>query len=69
MGDYMNEWLTMTEAAVLCGVTAKTVLIWRKTDGMGFPAPDGSGGRRRWRRADVVAWLQVNRPWVLQKGE
>lgn len=68
-GGYMNEWLTVTEAAAFCGVSGKTVYRWLETPGLGFPSPDGTGGRKRWRRSDVVEWLRVNRPWVLQKGE
>lgn len=65
----MNEWLTRTEAAALCRVTTMTLYRWVADPSMSFPAPDGTGGRKRWRRDVLLAWLQANRPWVLQKGE
>lgn len=67
---FMDDWLTRTEAAALCRVTTMTLYRWLADPGMGFPEPDGTGGRKRWRRDAVTAWLRVNRPWVLtQRGE
>lgn len=59
------EWLSLTQTAALCGVHVMTVGRWRKDPATQFPAPDGSGGGKRYRRDVVEAWLKVHRPWTL----
>lgn len=62
------EWLSLTQTAALCGVSAMTVKRWRDNPEVQFPAPDGSGGGKRYRRDVVEAWLKVHRPWTLLSG-
>jgi excisionase family DNA binding protein len=47
--------LTDREVAELVGVTGKTIRNW--ADAGTFPAGIKMGRLRRWRRADVLAWI------------
>ena len=52
----VDEYLTEAEVAELLKVSVSTVRRWR-TEGIGPPVL-WAGGRPRYRRGDVDAWLQ-----------
>lgn len=55
----VDEYLTEAEVAELLKVSVGTVRRWRR-EGIGPPVL-WAGGRPRYRRADVDAWLQRER--------
>ncbi|WP_202627596.1 helix-turn-helix domain-containing protein [Cellulomonas sp. APG4] len=55
-----NDWLTSAEAvALLPGVTIRTLQRW--ADSGKVPSATLPSGRRRFRRADIEALLEVSR--------
>ena len=59
-----SEWMTTAEAVVLCKASESSLVGWRRK--REFPAPYGMKPKL-YRRAEVLDWLKVNRPWVLGK--
>jgi excisionase family DNA binding protein len=55
-----SEWLTLGEAARFLGVAQSTIRKW--SDGGRVPAFYTPGGHRRYRRADLEAFLQRSGP-------
>ncbi|MDX2943300.1 helix-turn-helix domain-containing protein [Streptomyces caniscabiei] len=55
-----DEWLTPSEAAKLAKLTVRTLSDrrWKKTGPPYRKLSPGKGGRVRYRRSDVLAWLQ-----------
>lgn len=54
-----DDWLTAREAGAMARVSEKTLANWRSL-GVGPPytkLSPGRGGRIRYRRSDVLAWL------------
>jgi hypothetical protein len=61
-----EDWLTAREAGALAKVTQKTLANWRSL-GIGPPyskLSPGRGGRVRYRRSDLMAWLEADRAKV-----
>lgn len=60
--DALNpeEWLTPPEAAKLAKLSVRTLSDkrWKKTGPPYRKLSPGKGGRIRYRRSDVLAWLQ-----------
>jgi predicted DNA-binding transcriptional regulator AlpA len=53
-----TEYLSNTEAAALLGVVTRTLDNWRRKR-PGFPRPIRlPSGRWRWRRAELLAWIE-----------
>lgn len=58
-----EDWLTPSEAAEIVNVAPQTLANWR-TQGTGpsySKLSEGRGGRVRYRRRDVLAWLDQRR--------
>jgi excisionase family DNA binding protein len=55
-----TDWLSLTEAGELLGVHPTTVRRW--TDSGDIPHFRTPGGHRRFRRADLVAWMERKQP-------
>ncbi|MCX4824893.1 helix-turn-helix domain-containing protein [Streptomyces sp. NBC_01142] len=58
-----DDWLTAREASGVARVAEKTLANWRSR-GVGPPYKKlsaGRGGRIRYRRGDVIAWLNGER--------
>jgi hypothetical protein len=55
----VDEWLTPSEAARLAKLSVRTLSDrrWKKTGPPYRKLSPGKGGRIRYRRADVLAWL------------
>lgn len=55
----LDEWLTPSEAAKLAKLSVRTLSDrrWKKTGPPYRKLSPGKGGRIRYRRADVLAWL------------
>jgi hypothetical protein len=55
----VDEWLTPSEAAKLAKLSVRTLSDrrWKKTGPPYRKLSPGKGGRIRYRRADVLAWL------------
>jgi hypothetical protein len=58
--DDPNELLTNHVAAKIIGVTAHTLDVWRITNRYGLPYIR-VGRKIRYRRSDLVAWLESRR--------
>lgn len=61
--DGDEDWLTARETSSLAKVAEKTLANWRSL-GIGPPyrkLSQGRGGRVRYRRSDVIAWLNGDR--------
>lgn len=61
-----EDWLTAREASTLAKVTEKTLANWRSL-GIGPPftkLSPGRGGRVRYRRGDIQAWMRGERAEV-----
>lgn len=56
----LDEWLTPSEAAQLAKLSVRTLSDrrWKKTGPPYRKLSPGKGGRVRYRRSDVLAWLQ-----------
>jgi excisionase family DNA binding protein len=54
------ELLTTREAARLCGLGERT--FWRHTHSGVAPAPVRIGGSARYRRADLLRWIEAGCP-------
>ncbi|KAB1149248.1 helix-turn-helix domain-containing protein [Streptomyces luteolifulvus] len=54
-----EEWLTPTEAAKLAKLSVRTLSDkrWKKTGPPYRKLSPGKGGRIRYRRSDVLAWI------------
>lgn len=58
-----NELLTRKEVGRIIKVSATTVRRWDKAGLLPLPAFE-LGGVRRWRRADIDAWVRLQ-PWKM----
>jgi excisionase family DNA binding protein len=58
-----REWLTLTEAGALLGVHPTTLRRW--TDAGEVPCFRTPGGHRRFRAADLAAWMEGKQPLAL----
>jgi hypothetical protein len=58
-----DEWLTPVEAAKLAKLSVRTLSDkrWKKTGPPYQKLSPGKGGRIRYRRSDVLAWLEGDR--------
>lgn len=56
-----NEWLTNAEFAAIVGVSPSTVRTWRSEGRDLPPSYRPAGGLVRWRRSEVMAWLEASR--------
>ncbi|MBE4791718.1 helix-turn-helix domain-containing protein [Streptomyces caniscabiei] len=56
----VDEWLTPSEAAKLAKLSVRTLSDrrWKKIGPPYRKLSPGKGGRVRYRRSDVLAWLQ-----------
>jgi hypothetical protein len=56
----VDEWLTPSEAAKLAKLSVRTLSDrrWKKTGPPYRKLSPGKGGRVRYRRSDVLAWLR-----------
>lgn len=56
----VDEWLTPSEVAKLAKLSVRTLSDrrWKKTGPPYRKLSPGKGGRVRYRRSDVLAWLQ-----------
>jgi predicted DNA-binding transcriptional regulator AlpA len=56
----LDEWLTPSEVAQLAKLSVRTLSDrrWKKTGPPYRKLSPGKGGRVRYRRSDVLAWLQ-----------
>lgn len=56
----LDEWLTPSEAAQLAKLSVRTLSDrrWKKTGPPYRKLSPGKGGRVRYLRSDVLAWLQ-----------
>ena len=52
--------ITVTELAELLGASVRTV--WRKESTGHLPAPVRIGGLVRWRRAEIMQWIEDGCP-------
>lgn len=56
-----DEFVSTAEAAVMCGVQPRTVAQWRTT-ARAQPLPfHRVGGKRLYRKADVIAFIDAGR--------
>lgn len=56
-----NEWLTNRQFAAVLGVSESTIRAWRSKGRDLPPSYRLAGGPLRWRRSEVVAWLEQSR--------
>lgn len=56
---FMDEWLSLSDAAKLLGVHPSTVRLW--SDKGVLPTHRTSGGHRRYRRNEVLLWAKTAR--------
>ena len=49
-------------AAMLGGVSPRTIWRWASSAGSGMPRPLKLGGLRRWRREDIESWIAAGCP-------
>ena len=56
------ELLTAAEAAQLCGLGERS--FWRHAHSGAAPAPVRIGGSTRYRRSELMAWIQAGCPRV-----
>ncbi|MFI2202649.1 helix-turn-helix domain-containing protein [Streptomyces sp. NPDC020192] len=63
LSDVGDDWLTAREAGAMARVSEKTLANWRSLgNGPAYTKlSPGRGGRIRYRRRDVVAWLNGER--------
>lgn len=67
--------MTIDDAAAFCRCSQRSLRLWMKrppapAPDAPFPGPVEHGHPKRWSRAEVVAWCEGNRAWVLQpRGE
>jgi predicted DNA-binding transcriptional regulator AlpA len=54
-----SDVISITAVARLAGVSTETIRKWLAKDAFPRPMRVIAGGWRRWRRADVVAWLKA----------
>jgi len=54
-----DEWLSLSEAAIMLGVHPSTVRLW--SDKGILPVHRTSGKHRRYRRSEVELWMQTSR--------
>lgn len=67
--ERLRELLTAAEAAEMAGVGKRT--WWRYVSGGKAPAPvrlGGGGGAVRWRRAELLAWIESGCPRVRKEA-
>jgi excisionase family DNA binding protein len=57
------DWLSLTEASSMLGVHPTTLRRW--ADSGSIPCLRTPGGHRRFRTADLAAWMQGNQPTAL----
>ena len=50
-----SELLTVTEVAVMLGISTRTV--WRRVSAGGLPKPIQMGGLTKWRRAEIEEFI------------
>ena len=60
MPETVAELLTTREAAKLCGLGERT--FWRHSHSGAAPAPVRIGGSTRYRRADLLRWIEAGCP-------
>ncbi|WP_367324820.1 helix-turn-helix domain-containing protein [Streptomyces sp. HUAS ZL42] len=60
----LDEWLTPAEAAKLAKLSVRTLSDkrWKGTGPRYTKLSPGKGGRIRYRRGDVLAWLAGDQP-------
>jgi excisionase family DNA binding protein len=63
MGLSKGEWLSLAEASALLGVHPTTLRRW--ADGADVPSFRTPGGHRRFRAADLAAWMEGKQQSVL----
>lgn len=56
-----NEWLTNREFADVLGVSESTIRAWRSKGRDLPPSYRPARGPVRWRRSEVMAWLEQSR--------
>lgn len=59
------ELLTATESATVAGVKART--WWRYVSSGRAPRPIRIGGVTRWRRSDILEWIEAGCPRVVAR--
>lgn len=65
-GEQDDGLLVVAEVAALTGVAARTLHEWASRRDAGLPSPGPvhirfSPRHRRWRRTDVLAWIDASR--------
>ena len=65
--EHLRELLTAAESAEMAGVAKRS--WWRYVSSGRAPAPVRLGGAVRWRRSELVEWIQAGCPRVRKAVE